>query len=354
MKANKRIAPLSSPTRMLASFFAAALCLQFIGCTEQSSQPQTQAAPKPPKSASAPQVEIEPLPGRQLEITCYFPSWAKSADDVPYDKVDKIYYSFLRPTPDGGFEPLANPELLKELVRRCREADVKVAIAVGGALPHIAPAFEAITADPEIRATFIQNIVDFVEEYDLDGVDIDWEYPIAGVSDQNCALLMQELHTELHPRGKLLSIAVPGDSREPRFPPSIFPVIDYLNVMTYDRGRPLHSTMEYARDGIAYWTGMGCPPDKIMLGVPFYSRSETAEPLTYKEMLRQGADADSDLFTDREGNVHGYNGRSTLREKVKHAQANSIRGIMIWEISQDSRDEYSLLQTIYETARNQP
>ncbi|AHF92244.1 glycoside hydrolase family 18 [Opitutaceae bacterium TAV5] len=287
-------------------------------------------------------------PPRRMEISCYFPSWASTAGRVPYDRLDQIYYAFLRPTPAGGFEPLRNPALLKDLVRRAHAAGVKVSIAVGGALDHVAPAFATIAADPGLRATFIRNLLAFAEDYDLDGIDIDWEYPVAGVSDRHCGLLMQELSAVLRPRGKLLSMAVPGDSRKPDYPATVFPVIDCLNVMVYDRGRPHHATFDYARASIQYWTGRGCPAGKIMLGVPFYSRSATAGPLAYRELRRLGADADADVFTTSDKHVHGYNGRATLRAKVALAREHAVRGIMIWEIQQDTLGEDSLLRALRE------
>ena len=34
-------------------------------------------------------------------------------------------------------------------------------------------------SDPVSRAAFVKNLKAFVDEYDLDGSDIDWEYPVA-------------------------------------------------------------------------------------------------------------------------------------------------------------------------------
>lgn len=294
-----------------------------------------------------------PDPAR-LEVSCYFPSWAGTAEHVPYEKLDQIYYSFLRPRPDGDFEPLRNPALLKDLVRRSHAAGVKVSIAVGGALEHLSAAFTTITADTELRAKFVRNLVAFMDEYDLDGIDIDWEYPVAGVSDEGCGLLIQELSAILRPRGKLLSMAVPGDARKPNYPASVFPEIDYLNLMVYDRGKPHHATYDYAVAAIDYWTGRGCPPGKIMLGVPFYSRSATAESLAYRHLRGLGAYADADSFTTSDNHLHGYNGRPTLRAKVALARERAVRGIMIWEISQDTRGDDSLLTALRQAIDNAP
>ena len=46
-----------------------------------------------------------------------------------------------------------------------------------------------------------------------------------------------------------------------------------------------------------------------------------------------------------------YNGRPTIRSKVQLA-SNKVGGVMIWEIGQDSFNEYSLLKTIHKEFNN--
>jgi hypothetical protein len=53
----------------------------------------------------------------------------------------------------------------------------------------------------------------------------------------------------------------------------------------------------------------------------------------------------SNADRDNVGNKY-YNGRPTIKAKVKLA-AESLSGIMIWELGQDSFSQYSLLETIH-------
>ena len=53
----------------------------------------------------------------------------------------------------------------------------------------------------------------------------------------------------------------------------------------------------------------------------------------------------SNADRDNVGNKY-YNGRPTIQTKVRLA-AESLSGIMIWELGQDSFTEYSLLETIH-------
>ena len=39
--------------------------------------------------------------------------------------------------------------------------------------------FEQLASAPATRMAFVQNLVKILEQYQFDGVDIDWEYPIS-------------------------------------------------------------------------------------------------------------------------------------------------------------------------------
>jgi len=65
-----------------------------------------------------------------------------------------------------------------------------------------------LAANASTRTAFVNNLVSFVNQYNLDGVDMDWEYPREGSEPQHFELLMQELGQAMHSRGKLLTAAV--------------------------------------------------------------------------------------------------------------------------------------------------
>jgi GH18 family chitinase len=43
-----------------------------------------------------------------------------------------------------------------------------------------------------------------------------------------------------------------------------------------------------------------------------------------------------------------YNGINTIKKKMQFAQKENLAGVMIWEISHDTNDDYSLLKAINE------
>ena len=66
-----------------------------------------------------------------------------------------------------------------------------------------------MAANEESRARFVQAMVDVVRTYDLDGVELDWEYPKQETEASYEALVL-DLAEALHAMDKELSAAVAG------------------------------------------------------------------------------------------------------------------------------------------------
>jgi GH18 family chitinase len=127
---------------------------------------------------SSPEPTSMPSPTPSPFIILAYATEGIVADLIPYDQLTQINYAFLTPQPDGTFNPIANSWKLKQIVATGHTKKVKVLISVGGW--GWDQQFETMAASPEARTAFVQNLKDFVEEYQLDGADIDWEYPDAG------------------------------------------------------------------------------------------------------------------------------------------------------------------------------
>ena len=272
----------------------------------------------------------------QFRVIGYVPSWAGNVADVQYSKLTHINYAFLLPTATGGLQPIENPAKLQSLVSTAHANGVKVLISVGGWNNGDDSGFESIGANATYRNTFVTNLVNFASQYNLDGVDIDWEYPDAGASATNYAALMQQLSTAMHSRGKLLTAAVVSTGGA-GVPSSVFGYVDFLNLMAYDANNFDHSTYDYAVQSINYWRGRGLPANKTVLGVPFYGRPSWE---SYAQLLARGASPNADVF-----NGVGYNGIPTIKSKTNLA-FDQASGIMIWELSQDAIGANSLLTAI--------
>lgn len=295
----------------------------------------------------------------------YFEGFEDPIDkNVQFDKLSHIVYAFLIPSEDGSLVGVEYPEKLKELAEKGRSRDVKVLIGVGGwsykDVP-LDPVFEKMASEEESRKKFVENVVSFVEQYNLDGVDMDWEYPDPGESSRNYESLILDLSQALKERGKLLTAAMPGSSFKDKGLDAAEAVsdrcleeFDWINIMGYDADNgPGHSPYSFSDTSIGYWIHRGVARDKIVIGVPFYARPSWK---LYRELVAEDkANAYRDSVTS--GPIPSYyNGINTIKEKTRLA-LNYGSGVMIWEINMDTTDDLSLLKAIYDTvqeARSMP
>lgn len=144
-------------------------------------------------------------------------------------------------------------------------------------------------AKPEVRTTIVKTIVDLVNKYSFDGIDLDFE-GFAFVDGNttwtktapNWVLFVKELSAALHTQQKLLSISAPYS-----FNPAekqkgyyvyawaeIASSIDRLRIMTYD-----YSVAKPGPIGPISWTEKTLqyaisimPASKVFIGLPGYGR----------------------------------------------------------------------------------
>lgn len=138
--------------------------------------------------------------------------------------------------------PKVQDDLLKIPQLRKQNPNLKVLLSVGG---WGARGFSGAAATKESRAVFIQSAQEIIAKYGLDGIDLDWEYPVNGawglVESQpadraNFTALLKELRAALGHK-KLLTIAVGANAESPKSwvdVKTIAPSLDYINLMTYD------------------------------------------------------------------------------------------------------------------------
>ena len=273
----------------------------------------------------------------QFKVIGYLPSWTGDVNAVQYDKLTHINYAFLLPNADGTLKPIENPAKLQSLVSTAHGRGVKVLVSVGGWLDGNPAVFVSIGNNAAYTRAFATNLVNFANQYNLDGIDIDWEHPTPTTAN-GYAALMQELAGQLHSRGKLLTTAVAGGTwAGPSILSSVLGNVDFLNIMAYDDTAPAHSTYSLASQSIGYWRGRGLAAAKTVLGVPFYGQPNGE---TYAALLARGADPNADLF-----NGVGYNGIPTMKSKTNLA-FDQAGGIMIWQLGGDATGANSLLTAI--------
>ena len=289
-----------------------------------------------PGSAGAVMLPPEPA----FKVVGYQPAWVSSFAGLQFDKLDYICYAFAIEQADGSIMMPQTTKQLLDLVVGAHNAGVRVLISVGGWNDGNDSAFDALASNPAGRAKFATGIEGIVDQFQLDGVDIDWEFPEANVA-ANFTLMIQEVSAKLRPKGKLVTIAgaafydgAAGVTAE------AMQYIDFVNIMAYD-GNPGagHSPYSFAESGLKIWLDKGIAPAKAILGVPFYSQPGY---LPYSMLVAN----DPEAANVDERNKQYYNGIPTVQAKTALALLRA-GGIMAWDLSQDSRKpELSLLNAI--------
>lgn len=64
-----------------------------------------------------------------------------------------------------------------ERVVALKKRGVKVSIGLGGWNDSAGDKYSRLVNNPAKRRKFIFNVLDFMQKYGFDGLDVDWEYP---------------------------------------------------------------------------------------------------------------------------------------------------------------------------------
>jgi chitinase len=344
-------------------------------------------------------------PPRQFVITAYV--FARGAALAPGQidpaKLTRINYAFSniqngRMVP-GSPADAQNFALLRSL--RNSNPNLTILVSVGGWLWSTNFSDMALTA--QSRAVFEDSVMQFLTRFDLDGLDIDWEYPglpgsghpFRAEDKQNFTSLLRELRERFDAkarRGRRLYLTIAmGASDEVIANTEMQKVqryVDTVNLMTYDYYEPgsesitgNHSPL-YAdpsdpkaassADTVRAFQKAGVPTEKILLGVPFYGHEwgevkdqnhglfqvGKAVPGAYAPfnvidttMLASGFTRHWDnaakvpyLYNPLQHLFVSYEDPESLKLKCKYIRAQKLAGIMFWEYFGDSQGK--LLQTI--------
>lgn len=283
----------------------------------------------------------------------YYASWAPPGDDFDPNKITHLNYSFgsicwdgeqgnplneeiaegeqkvwpctdldgeeNKELPNGTivmYEPEVDlVELPKVAALKNQNPNLKTLLSIGGwTLSHN---LSDVAADEEARQVLADSAVDFIREFNMDGLDLDWEYPIrpdwgAGhpgnaerpEDPENFLQLVKDIRAALDAAeaedGKKYLLTMAGGQQDwfiDGLPlAQVAEHMDYLAVMTYDTNGTWdtltgHNAPLGPIDGTASevaargWTNgnvgratikmdwAGVPKDKIVVGLAFYGQA---------------------------------------------------------------------------------
>ncbi|HZF26212.1 MAG TPA: glycosyl hydrolase family 18 protein [Steroidobacteraceae bacterium] len=374
-----------------ATLLVAACALYFVGHSARISAAESQ-----PHAASA----------TPVRIVAYIMSWTTPPDIHP-EKLTHINFAFGRIDRDGKVV-LPHPGVAAQLAQlralKTRNPGLKIIISVGG---WTAEGFSDAASSTASRNVFANSAVALLREHELDGIDLDWEYPgqsVAGIKSRpgdkhNFTLLLKTLREQLdrasaedgRTAGNHYLLTIASADRE-YFDytemEKLHVYLDWLNVMTYDFFNSLTPTTGHhaglyrspfaaptdrnADASVKQHLAAGIPADKLVLGVAFYGRGfagvsplhrglnqpyerfEAAHPyaeLVDKLIGKQGFvrewDAQAKAPFLWNATTHAfitYDDPESIAIKADYVKSHHLGGMMFWELSQDHQGE--LLDTI--------
>lgn len=347
-------------------------------------------------------------------VVGYYASWTDHAPrnyhvaDLPADRLTHINYAFALIDREGRIvldDPSGRGLLAGLRDLKAKHPHLKTLVSVGGW--GGSQRFSDVALNDASRAKFAASCAAFVAEHGLDGVDIDWEFPVVGGARGNAkrpedranfTKLLAALRAALDARAQLdgrpylLTIAAPAG------PPTADHIelkavadrLDWINLMDYDfaggwsavasfhaaLADPGGRTMS-VEASVRHYLAAGIAPDKLVVGVPFYGKGWVVADARDDGLLQPPAknppkglapgfdvayrDIPSKLpgatrhwsekakapylFDPARKIFFGYDDPESLRLKADYVRAHHLGGLMIWELSQDDA-EGSLIRSL--------
>lgn len=290
--------------------------------------------------------------------------------NVDAQLLDAVIYAFVEINPDGTlFVP--TPRFLNQLINlKAEKPSLKVMAAIGG---WGTEGFSDAALTPTSRYNFAREVNRLINEYGLDGIDIDWEYPgssAAGIKSrpqdrENFTLLLTAIRDVIGD-DKWLSVAGTGDMayiNSSAEIDKIAPIIDYFNLMSYDftagetgaAGKRHHANLYESDLSLPGYSvdimvrnlkNAGMPTEKILLGVPFYGRLGATITRSYDELRKNYINKDGYEFRfDRTAQVPylvrngdfemSYENALSIFLKAQYVLRNCLGGIFSWTSTYD-------------------
>lgn len=298
-------------------------------------------------------------------VIAYVTSWSDVTPEP--SAMTHINYAFghINETFDGI--RVDNPDRLHRIVTlRNLNPDLKILLSVGG---WGSGRFSEMVTTDSTRHRFCNDVVRIINEFKLDGIDIDWKYPGSpggGISHattdiDNFSLLIHDLRDAIGTE-KLLTLATYAGGKFYKFQDFIADV-DFVNIMTYDMASvPGHHAPLFESElfngnscekSVNAHIEQGVPAEKICMGVPFYGRGVNGPSnfVNYRDIdsfgkfnRKRDDRACVPYLTDENGNVVlGYDDAESLKKKCDYAKQRKLAGIMYWDYAGD--DDNGTLRT---------
>ncbi|DAA74181.1 TPA_exp: putative Class V chitinase [Trichophyton benhamiae CBS 112371] len=328
------------------------------------------------------------------------PCGVMKPEDIPLGYYTHINFAFALIDPHSfriaSMDPQTGSLYQRVTALKDHQSDLQVWIAIGGwAMNDPGPTrttFSDLAASESRQDAFFESLITFMLNNGFDGVDIDWEYPVAddraGQPEdfKNFVTFLRRLRRRLNQTGRKfgLSITLPASYWYLRGFDivNLEPHVDWFNVMTYD----IHGTWDagvksigshaYAHTNLTeinmalelLWRN-NINPARVVMGLGFYGRSFTMKDPNcldpgcefksgahggectgtpgvlsageIKKVISQGAtiklntEAAAKLITWDNDQWVSWDDEETLKIKMDYANKRCLGGVMVWAIDLD-------------------
>lgn len=346
-------------------------------------------------------VQVSGQQNNAPKIIAYYTGNGETIKQYPVTKLTHIIYSFLKLQKDTlTFHNEQQRKNLQQLVALKKEyPQLKIMVSIGG-WGGCAPCSDLFNS-AEHRSVFAKTTVALFKQYNIDGLDLDWEYPaIEGypghkydVKDkENFTLLVKELRKEMG-TNYLLSFAAGGFVKfleESIEWEKVMPLLDFVNLMTYDlvggystvtgHHTPLgdyRPGQESTKKCVNWLLNKKMPSEKLIIGAAFYGRvwenvADTNHGLYQGGKFKQGVSFKNfpSFFSDSSGYTYywdekakapyrynkskklfaTFDDKRSIREKSAFIKQKKLGGIMFWELS-DDQPVGGLMDEIYKALK---
>jgi len=288
----------------------------------------------------------------------------------------------------GGAET-PPPDCVSEEFKRIRKEnpECKIVLSVGG---WSAGGFSEAAADEEGRDKFAHTAVEIIKKYELDGLDIDWEYPCistAGIAanandKENFTKLIRTSREIIDSKlGRDIMLTIAAGAGEYFINSTnmgeVQAYLNYVQLMTYDLRGGYHivtghhtNLLDDKRDILQASASKACdcfekagvPREKLILGAAYYSRlwkgvpdrenglHQMAETTggygpSYGELVKDYINQNGyKRYFDEEARAPwlfngdtfiSYDDEESCKEKAEYVVNNGLGGIMFWEYRLD-------------------
>lgn len=285
---------------------------------------------------------------------------ADSLEAYDFSKVTHLIYAFAHVREDNFEIYVEDRESLSRLSLYLAERYPNVKLMLSVASDRENDGFCRVSRTKEGRAYFSAQCVELIDEFALDGIDIDWEYPNFEMSGRrkciNCvsdhASLLEALRDSL-PKGALLSYAGSGGALADGLRNSrLCKVVDFVNVMLYDFSLKNNSPVSTSAYGAWRYQLLGYSKKQINWGLPFYGRcaDEGYDYYSYAQIenliLRGEATKHENnnlSYANYQGHRLSYDSKSIILKKVQTAKKRGYGGVFCWNLSCDNGELMPLI-----------